>query len=56
MVCLAYFIQLKSLPKEKCALRKIKATRPIVLDHIPEFESPFITAHSFSVLARVFMN
>lgn len=45
MVCLAYLVQPKSLPKEKFTLRKIKARRPIVPDHIPKFESPFITAH-----------
>lgn len=56
MECFTYLVQLKYLPKEKFTLRKIKARRPIVPDHIPKFESPFITAHSFSVHAHVFMN
>lgn len=50
------FIQPRSLQKEKFTLRKIKGKRAIVLTHSPNFESPFVTVHPFSVHAHVFMN
>lgn len=56
IVCLAYLAQPQSLPKGKFTLWKIKARTPIVPDHFPKFEISFITAHSFSVDAHMFMN